>query len=1058
MARCSRCGEENPERAKFCLNCGQPLGSDRPAAEQRKTVTILFADVVNSTGRGESTDPESTRHMLSRYFDVMKLALERHGGTVEKFIGDAVMSVFGIPTVHEDDALRAVRAAHDLTDALAALNAELAATGWRPISVRIGINTGEVVTGDPASGQTLVTGDAVNVAARLEQAAQPGDILLGATTQLLVRDAVTTEALPPLELKGKAEPVPAYRLVSMSASGAGERRHDTPLVGRDAELRLLGEAFQRAVTDQGCVLFTLLGTAGVGKSRLVHEFLGRVRSGAQVLRARCLPYGEGITYWPIVELTQAAARIAPLDPPDEARAKLAAYLADADGGDAIAERVASAIGLSDAIVPTDEVFWGVRRLLETIARRQPLVVVIDDLQWAEPTLLELVEHVADLSRDAPILLLAIARPELLDLVPHWGGGKLNATTILLEPLSGEQSVKLVTNLVGDAELARALQDRLGATAEGNPLFVEELVAMLIDEGVLHRGADGWVADASLEEIRVPPTVSALVAARLDRLEPPERDLVGRASVVGKVFQRSAVAELSPPERRPELGARLMTLVRKELVRPDRSSDGPDEAFRFRHILVRDAAYGSLPKEQRADLHARFADWLEQTAGDRLHEYQEVIAYHLEQAHAARTELGLTDAQTDALAARAERYLAASGSRALVRRDLTAAVSLMSRAASLTSDSRRRTFHLIDVADALLELGKLPDGVRVYEETREAALAAGDDLSADLVRLLILSLEQFLDPSASDRPLEDLVNDVEARAAAAGDRRVEATAKVARGQMLLTRCLWGEQIAELEAAGELLATVDAPAYQREVERSLLNATRYGPVPASEAVRRFEAAAEPEVIAGPWPMASPLYAMLGEVESARRLYRDGLTYFAERGAMLRSGTMALGSGTVERLAGDMEAAERELDRGIAILEALGETGVLSTLLAQRAVIQYKRGRIPEAEASIQRARERGAEHDIATQAEWRVAAALIAADRGDLVEAERIAHEAVALVEPTDFLELRGEVFEALGHVDLAAGRRDEAAVAFRRSIAEHDRKENRVDAARVRARLEALEAG
>ena len=834
------------------------------------------------------------------------------------------------------------------------------------------------------------------------------------------------------------------------------RRHDTPLVGRDRELRLLTEAFERAVSDQGCLLFTLLGPAGVGKSRLVHEFLSQVRSQAQVLRARCLPYGEGITYWPIVELTQAAAGISPLDAPDEARDKLTAYLADADGRDAIVERVASAIGLSDAIVPTEEIFWGVRKLFETIARRQPLVVVIDDLQWAEPTLIELVEHVADLSREAPILLLAIARPELLDLVPHWGGGKLNATTILLEPLSGEQSVELVTNLVGDAQLAQLLQDRLGATAEGNPLFVEELVAMLIDQGVLHRGPSGWVADATLDEIRVPPTVSALVAARLDRLEPSERDLVGRASVVGKVFQRSAVAELSPPERRSDLGARLMTLVRKELVRPDRSGDGPDEAFRFRHILVRDAAYGSLPKEQRAELHGRFADWLEQTSGDRLHEYQEVIAYHLEQAHDARRELGLTDARTDALAARAERYLAASGSRALMRRDLTAAASLLSRAAGLTTDSRRRTLHLVDVAESMIDLGKIPDAVRILEEARDAAQAAGDDLSADLVRLDLLALEQFMDPTASDRPMKELADDVEGRAAAAGDRRVEAMARVLRGQILLSRCLWAEQIRELEGALRLIEGLDLPAFEREIEIGLLNAVRYGPVPAGEAIRRFEATAEDWAgIFPPLPIASPLRAMVGDFETARRHYRDGLAYFTERGVMVRTGGMALAGGVVERLAGDLEAAEREYDRGIGILEALGETGVLSTLQAERALVQYRRGRIPQAEASIVRARETGAEHDIATQAAWRAVAAMIAADRGDVDEADRIAGEAIEMVEPTDFLELRGEVFEAAGHVHLAAGRRSEAAAGFERAVAEHERKENQIDAARVAARLEAL---
>ncbi|TMK18696.1 MAG: zinc-ribbon domain-containing protein, partial [Actinobacteria bacterium] len=553
MIRCPSCGTENREGARFCDTCGSDLSSPpgSAAGEVRKTVTILFADVVSSTARGERTDPESTRRMLARYFDAMRRIIEAHGGTVEKFIGDAVMAVFGIPVLHDDDALRAVRATSDVGRQISALNAELAGKGWQPIALRIGVNTGEVVAGDSSNAQTLVTGDAVNVAARLEQAANPGEVILGASTYRLVRAAIEAEPILALGLKGKAEPVSAFRLLGLKERDA-DRHDDTPLVDRVRELHLLADAFQQATDERACYLFTLLGSAGVGKSRLVHECLDQVRDQARILRARCLPYGEGITFWPIIELTQAAAGIAPGDSPAVARGKMEQLLEGVNDREAIVERVAAAIGLSTHAVPSDEIFWGVRKLLEAVAADRPLVVVIDDLQWGEPTLLDLIDHVADWSREAPILLLVVARPELLDARPQWAGGKLKATTTLLEPLTAEDSTELIGNLIHDDRIARTVQQRVGETAEGNPLFVEELVAMLIDTGVLRQVNGDWQAAADLDAISVPPSISALVAARLDHLEPNERDLIGRASVVGKVFQRSAVSELSPPERREDL--------------------------------------------------------------------------------------------------------------------------------------------------------------------------------------------------------------------------------------------------------------------------------------------------------------------------------------------------------------------------------------------------------------------------------------------------------------------------------------------------------------------------
>jgi class 3 adenylate cyclase len=1049
MIECPSCREENPERARFCLNCGSALGTVEPQAEVRKTVTVLFADVVGSTSLGERTDPESTRRMLSRYFDTMRRIIERHGGTVEKFIGDAVMAVFGIPTLHEDDALRAVRAAREMLTAIELLNEELASRSWAPIALRIGVNTGEVVAGEATVGHTLVTGDAVNVTARLEQAASAGEVLLGATTYQLVRQSVQAEPMPPLELKGKAEPVQAYLLIGVVERDA-IRRHDTPFVGRRRELHALNEAFDRANEEQACYLFTLLGTAGVGKSRLVHEFLRQAGARAEVLRARCLPYGEGITFWPITELVQAAAGIEMNEPPETARQKLEALLVDAPEREGIVERIAATVGLSDQIVPTEEAFWGVRKLLEAIAAREPLIAVVDDLHWAEPTMLDLIEHVADWSREAPILFLAIARPELLDNRPLWSGGKLNATTILLEPLGSEDSATLIANLVDDKALAMTVQQRIGETAEGNPLFVEELVAMLADQGVLRRENGGWRAADDLHTVSVPPSISALVAARLDHLEPLERDLIGRAAVVGKIFQRSAVAELSPPERREELGPRLMTLVRKELVRPDRSATTGDEAFRFRHLLVRDAAYASLTKEQRADLHARFADWLERIAGDRLLEYQEVIAYHLEQAHRYRSELGLTDELTAALGLRATKHLRPAGMRALARNDQHAAANLLSRASALVDNDRERGELLIHVANSHVEMGDMEGAWRAFDDAKDAAMRAGDEelrLRAEVNRL---EITLFVDPSIDDERVLAVADDLDRLAKERGNKWGQITAAHARAAVYLGRCRWMDNLAALERARDLMEPGEDPRLWLFTIFQIRNSLRYGPVPATEAIRRgaelWASEAGPDRPLGAF--LAPLLAMQGRFDEARIHLKETREYLYERGLIVRRGGVALAGGWIEFLAEDYQAAERELAAGIAVLSDIGETGVLSTLAAMQAKALYLLGRVDEMEPAIALAQHTGAPNDIATQAEWRYVAAMAAADDQRLEEAERLIGEAVEMVEPTDFLELRGDTFEALAHVEARAGRPEGWKAALHRSLAEHELKENLVSAQHI----------
>jgi class 3 adenylate cyclase len=1054
MIRCAACGEENPERARFCLNCGSELAGAAPAIEVRKTVTILFADVVGSTSLGERTDPESTRRMLSRYFDVMRTVVERHGGSVEKFIGDAVMAVFGIPVLHEDDALRAVRAAHEMRSSVALLNQELASGSWSPIALRIGVNTGEVVAGDAAQGHTLVTGDAVNVAARLEQAASPDEILLGETTYRLVRAATDAEPIPPLDLKGKADPLPAFRLTAVGTQQQSLRRLDTPLVGRQRELKLLTEAFDRANEEQACYLFTLLGTAGVGKSRLVHEFLGLMRDRAQVIRARCLPYGEGITFWPVIELVQAAAGIELEESPASAVTKLRTLLENAPDRDPILDRVCPTIGLSGDTVSAEEVFWGVRKFLESVASTKPLIVVIDDLQWAEPTMLDLVDHIADWSREAPILLLAIARPELLEARPMWGGGKLNSTTILLEPLDSNDAIALIANLVDDADLAKSVQRRIGDTAEGNPLFVEELVAMLIDEGVLKRENGAWQAMDDLQAVLVPPSISALVAARLDRLEPMERDLIGRASVVGKTFQRSAVAELSPPEGRDGIGPRLMTLVRKELVRPDRSAAIGDEAFRFRHLLVRDAAYASLTKEQRADLHARFADWLERSAGQRLLEFQEVIGYHLEQAYRYRSELGLADELTNALMSRAAKHLRAAGLRARGRNDAHAAVHLLSRAAQLTTDEAERVGILLITADAKALTGDMAGAKSAYQSARETAARTGDELLQVHAELLHLDLLQMTDPNVDEGRMFDLAEQVTALASARGEKLMGAHAEYSRSMLYLNHCRWMDCLAALERARALVDDNEEPGFSLKLMTFTWNALRWGPVPAAEAIARIQADGADDPREGPrLAFIAPLLAMQGQIAEARGLLDKSGRYFEERGMRVTFGGNALEGQIIERLAGDLEAADSAIATGIAVMQEMGETGVLSTLASVRADVLYELGREDEMQEAIDLARETGSPADISTQAGWRYVAAKAAADKGRMDEARMYVDEAVALIEETDFPEMRAWVFEALAHVEATAGQPAAWEAALQRALAEHEVKGNLVGAQRVKELLE-----
>ncbi|MDQ3876586.1 MAG: AAA family ATPase, partial [Actinomycetota bacterium] len=664
MKICARCAEENPDRARFCLACGSELPLEREE-RFRKVITLLFSDVVGSTTLGERLDPEALSNVMTHYYETMKPIVERHGGTVAKFIGDAIMAVFGVPILHEDDALRACRAAIEMQRRLAELNVELERRWGVTLATRTGLNTGEVSGVGVARAQNFVAGDAANTAARFQQHAQAGQILMGDSTYRLVRDGIRIERVEPLTMKGKADPVPAYLLLDVLPDAeALTRRHHAPLVGRGAELDVLERTFREVAAERSCAMVTILADAGAGKSRLVEEVARRLPEDAVVLRGRCLSYGEGITFWPLLDIVRELAGLEEDDAPDLALGKIA-RAAGQDDLDA-ARRVGSAVGLSPDQFPLHEIFWGVRRLLEDAAAERPLVVVFDDLHWAEPAFLDLVEHLVDSVSDTPLLLLCPARPELLEQRPDWRQ-RPNVRALVLKPLSDAEAELVIGNMLGDVEIAADARARIVGAAEGNPLFVEQMLSMMLDEGLLRRVDGRLEATAELSRVTVPPSIDALLRARVDGLPRDERGVVEPAAVVGLVFPRAAVEDLLPEEAAPGLEHRLATLAEKQLVRPETDGTADRDSYRFNHLLIRDAVYEGLLKEARASLHERVAEWAERVHPDG--ELEEILGYHLEQAHRYRSDLGPLDEHGRELGVRASERLAAAGRRALERGDM-----------------------------------------------------------------------------------------------------------------------------------------------------------------------------------------------------------------------------------------------------------------------------------------------------------------------------------------------------------------------------------------------------
>jgi class 3 adenylate cyclase/tetratricopeptide (TPR) repeat protein len=1032
---CPSCSEQNPPGFRLCGYCGAPLQPQLRARELRKTVTVVFSDLVGSTALGERLDPEALREVISRYFGVMSGVLEEHGGVVEKFIGDAVMAVFGLPRVREDDALRALRAALGMKAALVELNDELERRYGVRLANRTGVNTGEVVAGDPGSGQRLITGDAVNVAARLEGAAPPGEVLVGESTHRLVRELVEADEVEPLELKGKSERVRAYVLHGLR-DAERRRRAEGKLVGREDELARLREALAEVATLRASRLVTIVGEPGVGKSRLTEAFEDATAGTARFLAGRCLSYGRGITFWPLVEIVREAAGIREADGPAGARVKLAALAPDEP--DAV-ERVASAIGLGGGgpDYSLEEIYWASRRLFEALAVERPLVLRIEDIHFAEEAFLGLLEHLAR-SAAAPLLLLCTSRPDLLDRRPEWSGGE-PALRLELEPLSEAESRLVVDQLLGESGLPRQVSERIVRASEGNPLFVEHLLSMLLDDGLLVRADHGgWRVEGDLERIAIPDSIQALLSARLESLTPEERAILEPAAVVGVVFAREAVEALADEAVQERAGPLLDGLVQKRLVRR-LPGDVEEDAYRFQHNLVRDTAYQGLLKRARASLHEAFVGWAESVNRERERglEYGEILGYHLERAYEYLDELGPLDEHAYALGRRASTYLGKAGRRAFGRGDMVAAANLLRRAARLLPERDAERLELLpELGEAMMEIGEFAWAEVYLDEAAEGAEAVGDAVGEAEVVLTRLLVRHHV--------VEDL-----------GGWRAEVTGETAR---LIPVLEAHDASAELAKAWRMVAFVHATVCRWEAaegaQRLALHHARRagrrreearlaagytislqeGPTPLAEAIPRCEEIVREGLVdrqaeAVARSSLAVLLALGGDFAAARDHCRRARDMLIDIGGLLASHTSLTG-GRVELLAGDPTAAEVALRRDYDALGALGERYFRPVVGAQLARALFEQGRLDEAVAVVSDVRGEAADDDVETQALWRQVEARVAAERGALDEAERLAAESIARLDETDAPVMRADARLDAAVILAAAARPDEAATRLR----------------------------
>ncbi|MBX3024108.1 AAA family ATPase [bacterium] len=1025
---CATCGQANRSGARFCDNCGAALGTAADATVARKVVTIVFADLVGSTALHERLDAESARAVMDRYYQALHRVVAAHGGTVVKLLGDGVMAAFGVPRVAEDDALRAVRAAAAMVDAVRALGAPAADAATEGLAVRVAVNSGEVVV---SADQRDVVGDPVNVAARLQQQAGDGQVLLGDATRRLVGDQVTLAPVGALALRGRAEAVAAYRLVSLARPvGAAA----APFVGRDEELRHLAALHDDAVRARHARLAVVLGSPGLGKSRLLSEIQQRLAAHATVLAARCDAAG-GATFDPLVEALRAHLDVARHADAEALRAAVAAAL---PGDDPERARIAAGVAalLAGTAAAPEETFFVVRRLLGALAAARPVVLIVDDAQWAAPLLLDLVEHLAQWTTDAPLLLLLAARPELRELRPALSRGDGARRQVLtLAGLDAGAATRLAASVIGADELPAAIAGRVLATSEGNPLFVGELVRMLVQDGALRRDGDRWTAAVEPAALAMPPTIHALLAARIERLRPEERAVLERAAVVGRSFSRAAVAALLPAEAAASLDTHLQALRRGELIEPDPAPFLGEPALRFHHVLIRDAAYRQVLKGTRAALHVRFADWIAGGGG----EHEETIGWHLEQAHGHLAELGPLDASGRAIGARAAQALAAAGRRALARDDLPLAAALLGRASARLEDGdAARAGIALDWCEALLAAGDVGPAAAALAELERFADAA------PRLRAWHTCLTGRLAVLAAPRALRSTADAVTRRRRGAGRHAGDALARRRRTRCGPTHSAPGRHRRQRAAPVRALAAARRAGDRRRASAVLAGvplAALWGPSPVTRAsgrcldvvrVLRITQGA-PAVEAVALRCQAVLEALRSRADAARRLIASSRRLVEELGITHRLLEADLFAGMIALLEGDAVAAERRLRpayeglraQGLGIDAARAAAYLASALLAQ--------ARLDEAEA-LSHACETLAGDDLQAAIAWRGVRAEVLARRGQPEAAVALARAAVEIAATTDALLDHADARRALATALRAAGRDADAAAETARAVA------------------------
>lgn len=1037
MVGCASCGRENPDDARFCSHCGTPIASEAPApAVARKVVTVLFADVSGFTALGERLDPESLQQLVGRWFHEAQQVIARHGGVVEKYMGDCVMAVFGVPVVHEDDALRAARAALEMRDTLAELNQELARRWGVRLRVRTGVNSGEAVIGKAPGGEMSTVGDTVNVAQRLEAAAPLDEVLVGEEVASLLGTAAQLEAVEPLELKGKAEPVPAWRLIAVESELSGApARPQAPFVGRAEELALLRRTFSEVRRARTPRLATIVGPAGIGKSSLAQTFIAAERKEATAVVGHCLPYGDGITYWPVAEIVRQLAGAGTAD-------AVADVLAGERDAEQIGSRLARLTGFETGAVPVEEAQWAVRKLLESVARQRPLVVVVEDIHWAEPSFLEMLESLVDLLAEVPVLIVCLARRELLDEQPRWESvGGERATLVTLDPLPSEEAEQLLNRLAESGDLTREAREELLVVAGGNPFFLQQMIAMRAE----NPGA----------AISVPTTIQALLTARIDRLPADERTVLERASVEGRTFHRGSVAALLDEDAGPEIDANLAALARRELIRPGPPDFEREEAFRFEHILIRDTAYGLLTKGTRADLHEGHARWLESRPERTLGEWAEIAGYHLERAYRCRLEVEPAASESyRPLATRGGWRLGAAGSAALTRDDLPAAINLLERATALLPEDDAAHGGLgPKLGTALTEAGRLAEAERALDEAIARATQSGDEGARAHAELGRLSFRLQVDTEAGASEVRERFEQLRELLESRDDElglgqlwRLHALVHWIEARSTEADAAWERAADHARRAGDERTWADSLTW-------LASSAHIGPTPVDEGIahcedihaqlsghRRLQALVL-------HPLAA-LRAMRGEFPAARELLADSNAILTELGLTMHT-AVSHQEAYVAVAAGDLDEAEAVLRRGYERLEEMGEKALLATTAAMLADVVEGRGHPDDAWSLTQAAEREAATDDLSAQILWRSVRARLLAGRAELAAAKRLSAEAVELAERTDWLTERADAELSRAHVLGAAGETAAATEALERAIALYIHKGDIAGAKRAR---------